>query len=287
MIKLWQYRNRPKLFGYNSWEIRRCFGDDQQKKEQEAADKAASEQRAAGQAANKQITEAGKPSQTELNYQGMYDKKAMQAPETTMQEGGPIAQALSQRILERTKTPGLDFDMNSAAIGENIGKPLWASLKARGIAAPPGSEGGGLGSQQYFQGAIPQMAQLRANAAGTDISNATNYGNIANALQQYFTTGGTNLANLLRNRQLQAAIPGAQAQQSGTNLGSQTQLSQAQLQAQRQYQDQQNLMSGLGTLGIDAAAIGLAPFTAGASLLAIPGTTMAEALKSRESATSQ
>lgn len=245
MLAHWHYGKRELFL-----DIRRVWdfgGGKSDSAQQDATQQAATQQKAAGASANKQITDASQPSETEKSLQNTYTQKANKAPETLMQEGGPIAQALSQRVLERANNPGMDYD--TANIDKAIGTPIWAGLKARGIAAQPGDKtGGGVGTEQYMQQMVPYLAQGRQAQVNTDISNAKSYGDSANALLQYFMTGGTNLANLLQNRIQSGAQSGAGYQYSGDMTAAGTQLNYANLLAQRQYEQQQAMMQGLGQI---------------------------------------
>lgn len=280
----------------------------------------------AGKTARSQMMAAGEPSAEETGRLGRYKTKAITPGETLMTESGPISQAVARRIQERVERPvgtyeegslmpeararirerlekpGLDYERDLPAYVEGIHQPLWRSLKARGIAPPPGSEGGGLGAQQYMKGAEPVLAELRAKAISEDIERGTafggyeeaqqaediargeEYGKEARGLQDFWTQLEGILSEAIQERRYQAGLSGAEAEQLGIREGAQYGVKGAEAkgagltEAARINQEEVNtryarkreeatqLGKNIGT----ALMLAAAPFTGGATLAAIP-----------------
>lgn len=172
-------------------------------------------------------------------------------------EAGSLMPEVRAKVLERVKTPGLDYERDLPAYTEGITNPLWRSLKARGIAPPSGSEGGGLGTQQFMKGAEPALAELRARAIAEDIARGTDfggyeeaqkaeniakstalggyeeaqkredigagqqYGTEARGLQDFWTKLEDVLGEAIQERRYQAGMQGAEAEQLGVREGAQ------------------------------------------------------------------
>lgn len=173
----------------------------------------------AGQTARSQMLETGKPTTEETGRLQRYTTKATAPAESLLTESGPISQAIAKRIQERSETPGLDYSTQSEAFAEGVSKPLWRALKQRGIAPPPGSEGGGLGTEQYMKGAAPALAELRSNAINQDITRGQQYGDTARSYQNIYTNLESALAEAIRNRAYESGMQGALAEQQGVSQG--------------------------------------------------------------------
>lgn len=258
-----------------------CTSSKQKKAEQTAAADVKTQQVKAGEEVNKaaleaqnKILEVGKQTPEETSRLSRYSSKATKPAENLMTDAGPISQAVSQRILERTKKPGMDFDANSADFEQGVGIPLWRSLKARGIAPPPGAEdGGGLGTQQYMKGAAPALAELRNNQINTDINRAENYGINSLEQQKFFAELENELAEAIRSRSIQtteAGVPygveGATAKGQGAVSGATTN----QAEVTSRYARQNAEKAAIGKMVAQLAMVAAAPFTGGASLMGVP-----------------
>lgn len=181
-------------------------------------------------------------------------KEGMARPVGTYEEGSLMPEVRA-RIRERVVNPGLDYERDLPAYAEGVSEPLWRSLKARGIAPPPGSEGGGLGTQQFMKGAEPALAELRARAIAEDIERGTafggyeeatraeniergaafggyeeaqkkedigagqQYGTEARGLQDLWTRLEDVLGEAIQGRRYEAGIEGASAEQLGVREG--------------------------------------------------------------------
>jgi hypothetical protein len=181
-----------------------------QAREQQAQEsrRQAEQERAAAQEAERRITEAGKPTAEETTRLARYKEKAVTPGETLMTQTGPIAQAVARRVQERVEAPGMDYD--PATTMGVLGPELWRGLKQRGIAPPPGAEGGGgLGTQQYMKGALPTLAQLRQQQISEDITRGQQYGTEARGLQTGYEDLERILAEALSQRRYGAVATGA------------------------------------------------------------------------------
>jgi len=232
--------------------------------QQQTAQTQGQEIKAAGREAAEKITAAGKPTEEESARQARYKGKALTPGEELMTQAGPISQAVARRIQanverpagtyeegslmpavreqieKRVKTPGLDFDTSSADFERAVGEPVWRALKARGIAPPPGSEGGGLGTQQYMKQVVPYlteqrqaqvnkdieagnlMAQYEDALSRGDINAANNYANQAREMQQYYEGVENVLSEAIRQRLYESGIASAEAEQRGVEGGAST-----------------------------------------------------------------
>lgn len=161
-------------------------------------------ERQAALESQKRLTEAGQAKPEETERLSRYKEKALTPGETLLTQQGPIAQALAKRIQERVETPGLDYQRDLPAYEAGVTEPLWRALKQRGIAPPPGSEGGGLGTQQYMKGAEPALAFLRSGAITQDISRGQEYGREARGAQGRYEDLESMLAEAIRGRQFGA-----------------------------------------------------------------------------------
>ncbi len=238
---------------------------------QEAQKQAAAIQAAAATQAQQNITAVGQPTAAETTRQAGYTAKANAPAESLMTQAGPISQAVASRIQERVSNPGMDYDVSS--INKSIGNPIWAGLKARGIAAQPGdTTGGGLGTEQYMQQMVPYLAAGKEAQVNTDISRGQDYGTAANALQQLYVNLENSLSEAMRGRQVQTTMGAAPygTAAAGYTAGGLTQPAETGLaEQQRLYgiNASNNAAIGQGLASILAAA--LAVPTGGASL-AIP-----------------
>ena len=251
-----------------------CTSSKEKKSAQTAAEQAINAQMEAAklkqstaEQAKADIEAAGKATPDETQRMARYTTKATTPAEQLMTEAGPISQAVSQRILERTQNPGMDFDTASKNWADYIGTPVWRSIKQRGIAAPPGSEGGGLGTEQYMTQVAPALTQARSNQINTDITNAQNYGNVANALQQYYGTQESNLSEAIRQRLIDTIQSGSAygyqgASDYGTGLTNAADINQKEVVSRYTQKDEQNAQLG--------KMIGLALAGAGTGFLAAP-----------------
>lgn len=293
---------------------------------QAAANEAERRLTEAGKTARGQMMAAGEPSAEETSRLNRYRSKALTPAETLMTESGPISQAVARRIQqnverpvgtyeegsllpeararvkERIVKPGLDYERDLPAYTEGVTNPLWRSLKARGIAPPPGSEGGGLGTQQFMKGAEPALAELRAKAISEDIDRGTafggyeeaqkredigagqQYGTEARGLQDLWTRLEDVLGEAIQGRRYEAGMEGASAEQLGVREGAPYGVKGAEAkgagftEAARINQEEVNtryarkreeatqLGKDIGT----ALMLAAGPFTGGATLAAIP-----------------
>ncbi len=173
---------------------------------------------ASGETAAGEITAAGQPKAEETERLARYKEKAVTPGETLLTQTGPIAQALAKRVQERIDQPGLDYQRDLPAYTAGVTEPLWRSLKARGIAAPPGAEAG-LGGQQYMKGAEPALAALRAGAISEDIGRGERYGEVARGYQGSYEELEGILADLIRGRQFDAETLAPQVKMRGVETG--------------------------------------------------------------------
>lgn len=226
-----------------------------------------------GVKARTDIIKAGQASPEEKQLQTRYMTKMNQTPESLLTEAGPVSQAVAQRIQERVNNPGMDYDVSS--INTAIGNPIWAGLKARGITAPAGSEGGGLGTEQYMQQMVPYLAEGRQNQINTDITRGQTYGQSALTQSNLQTSLADAISQALSNRNLQATETGVPYEVSGANKAAE--INQNYYDTKFQEQQAQNeaigkmvamALVGAATGGIGAAAIPAAGLSVGA------GTTL-------------
>jgi len=259
-------------------------------KEAEARGLQAREQRAAGEReratareAERRIIEVGKPTAEETARLGRYREKAVTPGETLMTQAGPISQAVARRVQERVETPGLEFQRDLPAYEAGVTEPLWRALKARGIAPPPGVEGGGLGTQQYMKGAEPALAGLRSEAVSRDIERGLAYGTEARALPMRYEDLENILSEALRSRQVAGVtggvpygVAGEEAYGRGRVGAATTEAEYAAQRAEAQRQkraEEGELVRMLAELGITLATGGAAAPAVAAGRMVKPGTT--------------
>lgn len=270
--KLWYVENRPNMFNLNSWEKRNWGNDKEEKAQASAAENLAATQKAQGELAKSQITAAGAPTTEETARLAKYTSDTNKPAEQLLTDAGPISQAIASRVLERAQTPGMDFDSQSKDFETKIGTPVWRALKSRGIVAPPGSEGGGLGTQQYMKNVIPEMAQARSNQINTDITRGQGYTTDALNQKNNLLSILETLSNSVRNRQLTSVTNAADYGYKGNVGGADTSYGESQLQTQRALAEQKALydaigkiVSGVATGGVSGLVGGIGSTLAGAA----------------------
>lgn len=216
---------------------------------------AAERERTAAREAERRITEVGRPTAAETARLGRYQERAVTPAETLMTQAGPISQAVARRIQERVETPGLEYQRDLPAYEAGVTQPLWRALKARGIAPPPGVEGGGLGTQQYMKGAEPALALLRAKQIGLDISRGQEYGAEAREYKGWYEKLEDMLSEALRKRQIAGVTKGVSYGVAGEEAygermigGRETEVSYAAERAERQRQKRQQEAEMIGEL---------------------------------------
>lgn len=243
---------------------------------QDAERRAAEENYQAGLEARRMIMEAGKETPAETERLGRYTTAAKTPGETLLQQAGPISQAVARRIQERIDRPGLDYERNLPAYTEGITQPLWRSLKARGIAPPPGTEGGGLATQQYMKGAEPALAGLRAGQISEDITRGERYGASAIELNKFYQELENTLAEAIRGRQIQTTEEGAPYAVRGTQLKGQGMtaaetINQAEVQSRYAKKDAEKEQIGKMAAMIALGAISGGAGSAGGGMSAMGG----------------
>ena len=230
-----------------------CQSSKESKSAQTAAQSAQDTAIKQGIQGKQDIVNAAKPSPTETGLQSTFTTRATQPAEQNITDAGPISQAVSQRILERANSPGMDY--NTSAINTAIGTPVWAGLKARGITAQPGdTTGGGIGTEQYMQQMVPYLAAGKQAQINTDINNANTYSQNATNLQSTYSNLASQIAQALSQRNLQATETGVPMQIAGYNNAEA--INQQQV-AQQNAQKQADLMTGGAFAGMFNSGAGL------------------------------